>query len=185
MSYKSKPRRTDVRSAACCQSAQGWLLPAADRVRLTGIGIKTTGGGPRPSKTMMFADLAPLFASSQIENPAGLPGHVSNYVPGARRQFPEDFSPRSVNFVLSPERSALRSGDQVRLRPFPSLRRPSQPLGSGHCDPRRRRPRWVGFGPSAFRRLDGKTRHSAHGRPWPNPERPLRSKQRPQADVRL
>ena len=51
--------------------ADGWLLPTADRVRLTQLGIKTAGGGPHQSKTMMLADLASLFASGQIENPAG------------------------------------------------------------------------------------------------------------------
>lgn len=52
-------------------SAGGWLLPTADHVRLTRFGIKFAGGGPHQSKTMMFADLASLFASGQIENPAG------------------------------------------------------------------------------------------------------------------
>jgi hypothetical protein len=51
--------------------ADGWLLPTADRVRLARLGIKSAGGGPHQSKTMMFADLASVFASGQIENPAG------------------------------------------------------------------------------------------------------------------
>lgn len=49
----------------------GWLLLTADRARLTQLGIKFVGGGPHQSKTMMFADLASLFASGQIDNPAG------------------------------------------------------------------------------------------------------------------
>lgn len=52
-------------------SKDGWLLPTADQVRLTRLGIKSAGGGPHQSKTMMFDDLASLFASGQIENPAG------------------------------------------------------------------------------------------------------------------
>lgn len=52
-------------------SADGWLLPTADHVRLTRFGIKSAGGGPHQSKTMMFDDLASLFASGEIENPAG------------------------------------------------------------------------------------------------------------------
>lgn len=51
--------------------ADGWLLPTANRVLLTQLGIKLAGGGPHQSKTMMFADLASLFASGQIDNPAG------------------------------------------------------------------------------------------------------------------
>lgn len=49
----------------------GWLLPTADRVRLSQLGIKSAGGGPHQSKTMMFADLASLFASGRVHDPAG------------------------------------------------------------------------------------------------------------------
>lgn len=51
--------------------ADDWLPLTADRVWLTQLGIKSAGGGPHQSKTMMFADLASLFASGQIDNPAG------------------------------------------------------------------------------------------------------------------
>jgi hypothetical protein len=50
--------------------ADAWLLPTADRVRLARLGIRSVGGGPHQSKTMMLADLASLLASGQIENPA-------------------------------------------------------------------------------------------------------------------
>jgi len=49
--------------------ADGWLLSTTDRVWLTSLGIKIAGGGPHQSKTMMFADLASLFASGRIESP--------------------------------------------------------------------------------------------------------------------
>jgi hypothetical protein len=41
----------------------GWLLPNVDRTGLTRLGLKTEGGGPHQSKTMMLADLTSLLAS--------------------------------------------------------------------------------------------------------------------------
>ncbi|WMT75401.1 hypothetical protein [Bradyrhizobium sp. Ash2021] len=37
---------------------------------MTRLGLKAAGGGPHQSKTMMYADLASLFASGQTANPA-------------------------------------------------------------------------------------------------------------------
>ena len=51
--------------------AGGWLLPSLDHTKLTRVGIKTTGGGPHQSKTMMLAELSALFASGRIDDPVG------------------------------------------------------------------------------------------------------------------
>jgi hypothetical protein len=48
----------------------GWLLPTVDYVGLARFGIKSAGGGAHQSKTMMFADLAALFASGHIGDPS-------------------------------------------------------------------------------------------------------------------
>ena len=54
---------------ACNLPKDDWLLPTADCVRLGELGVKSAGGGPHQSKTMMFADLSSLFASGRFQNP--------------------------------------------------------------------------------------------------------------------
>jgi hypothetical protein len=48
----------------------GWFLPSVDPEALSRLGLKAGGGGPHQSKTMMYAELASLFASGQIAHPA-------------------------------------------------------------------------------------------------------------------
>jgi hypothetical protein len=52
------------------RSGTGWLLPSVDGIGLVRLGLKAGGGGPHQSKTMMFPDLASLFASDRTEDPA-------------------------------------------------------------------------------------------------------------------
>ena len=68
---------------------------------------------------------------------------------GENRRWPKLASRASLTWQLG----ALASGG-----PRPSSRRPRQLLGSGHCDPRRRRPGWVDSGQSAFERAPHESR---------------------------
>ena len=47
----------------------GWFSPNADPILLASAGIKTAGGGPHQSKTMMLAELSAVLAGGHGESP--------------------------------------------------------------------------------------------------------------------